>query len=79
MPVDHQSPIPVYRQVADVIAARIASGQLRPGRPIPSEKQLIDEFGIARDTARRAVWWLREQGLVRTYPQKGSFVLPIDT
>ncbi|GAA2451537.1 hypothetical protein GCM10010191_82060 [Actinomadura vinacea] len=66
---------PIYQQVAGVIKRRIESGALPPGRRIPSEKELVEEFGIARETARRAVAWLRDEGLVRTLPQRGSYVV----
>jgi DNA-binding GntR family transcriptional regulator len=72
--VDPDGPVPVYVQVADVIAARIASGQLAAGRRIPSESDMVQEFGIARATARHAVDLLRARGLVYTVPQRGTFV-----
>jgi GntR family transcriptional regulator len=59
-----------------VIAARIKRGELVPNRPIPSETAMVQEFGIARGTARRAVELLRERGLVATIPGRGTFVLP---
>ncbi|MGN6175829.1 MAG: GntR family transcriptional regulator [Streptosporangiaceae bacterium] len=33
-------------------------------------------FGVARDTARRAVQVLRDEGLVVTVPQRGTYVTP---
>ena len=32
-------------------------------------------FGVARDTARRAVQVLRDEGLVVTVPQRGTYVI----
>ncbi|MEV4758257.1 winged helix-turn-helix domain-containing protein [Micromonospora sp. NPDC049559] len=72
--IDPDGPVPVYQQVADILAARIANGDLAPHRPIPSETALVQEFGIARGTARRAVALLRERGLVYTVPQRGTYV-----
>ncbi|MFC7529121.1 GntR family transcriptional regulator [Actinoplanes sp. GCM10030250] len=74
--IDHEGMTPVYVQVADLIAARIAAGELPPNRPIPSETAMQQEFGIARGTARKAVDLLRERGLVATVPGRGTFVLP---
>ena len=56
--------MPVYRQVAAVIRARIESAEIPDGRAVPSEKQLMGEYGIARETARKAVKVLRDEGLV---------------
>lgn len=79
MDLDHDSPTPVYRQIAEWVEARIDSGELAPGRPIPSEKSLMQEAeGVARTTVRRAVAHLRDQGLVYTVPQRGTYVTPPD-
>jgi GntR family transcriptional regulator len=74
--VDSQSATPVYVQVADILRARIESGQLLPDRPVPSESQLQQEFGVARGTARKAIALLREQGFVVTVKGRGSYVHP---
>ena len=74
--VDPQSATPVYVQVAEILRARIESGQLLPDRPVPSETQLQQEFGVARGTARKAIALLREQGLVVTVKGRGSYVNP---
>lgn len=71
---DPMNPQPLYEQVADLIAARIEAGELRPRDPIPSELTLQQTYGIARGTARKAVEALRERGLVVTIPQRGSYV-----
>lgn len=75
MPLDLDGPEPLYRQVADVLAARIADGTYPPRRRIPSETEICEEFGIARPTARSAVHLLRGRGLVETSQGKGTFVI----
>jgi DNA-binding GntR family transcriptional regulator len=72
--IDREGPTPVYVQVADVIAARIAEGTYVANRPIPSEIRLQQEFGVARDTVRAAVGLLRTRGLVFTVRGKGTYV-----
>jgi DNA-binding GntR family transcriptional regulator len=64
-----------YQQVGEVLKARIASGELPREERIPSEAELMAEFEIGRTTARRAVAWLRETGLVETLPGRGTYVL----
>lgn len=76
--VDPLSPTPLYRQVADALAARIESGELRPGQVMPSELSIQQEYGVARGTARAAVKELRERGLVVTLPQRGTYVVEPD-
>jgi DNA-binding GntR family transcriptional regulator len=75
--VDPESATPVYVQVADVLRVRIESGKLLPDRPVPSESQLQQEFGVARGTARKAIALLREEGLVVTVKGRGSYVNPV--
>jgi GntR family transcriptional regulator len=68
---------PPYRQIAGWLRARILAGEFRPGvDPLPSEKDLVELFEVSRDTARRAVGALRDEGLVITVPQRGTYVVP---
>jgi GntR family transcriptional regulator len=73
--VDHGAPEPAYQQLADVLRARIAKGEWRSG-PLPSVKQLQQEYGVGRDTVLRAVEILRTEGLVFTVPRRGTYVTP---
>ena len=72
--IDYRAELPPHQQIAGWIAARIESGELQPGQPIDSEKDLMDTFGVARTTVRRAIAYLRETGAVRTVPGRGSYV-----
>lgn len=42
---------------------------------MPSEKDLHDEFGLARETVRRALAILRNEGLVEVRHGHGTFVV----
>lgn len=75
MTIDAEGPDPIYQQVAHIIRERIESGQIQPNRPVPSVVQLVQEFGIARGTAIKALDALRAAGLVRTVPGRGTFVV----
>lgn len=54
----------VYRRLADELRERITSGNLAPGQRFPSEKDLIDEHGVARETVRKALAILKAEGLI---------------
>lgn len=72
--IDHEGPVPSYRQLAAILRARIARGDWSPGRRIASENDLVQQYGLSRNTVRRAVSVLAESGEVFTVPQRGSFV-----
>ncbi len=74
--VDLYSAEPLYSQVAASLRARIESGKLAHLEPLPSEKTIEQEYGVSRDTARRAIKLLRDEGLVFTVPQRGTYVGP---
>lgn len=74
MTVDHEAPEPVYQKVASILRERIVSGELAPRRPIPSESTLMQEYGIARETARKAVRLPADEGLVFTVQGRGTYV-----
>jgi DNA-binding GntR family transcriptional regulator len=73
--VDHGSPEPAYQQLAAILRSRIGSGAWRNG-PLPSVKQLQQEYGVGRDTVLRAIDILRSEGLVFTVPRRGTYVSP---
>lgn len=58
-----------------VVKRRIDSGEWPPGRMI-TERAVIEEFGVAKITARKALAGMRDRGLIYTRPNLGSFVGP---
>jgi DNA-binding GntR family transcriptional regulator len=74
--LNREGPVPIYRQVADEIRRRIASGVISPGHAIPSEFQIAGEFDVSRITATKAIRLLRDEGLVYTVRGVGTFAGP---
>ena len=60
-PVTRQT---VAQQVREHLARRIRDGGLAPGDPVPSERALCEEFGVARTSVREAIQGLASLGLV---------------
>ncbi|WP_443183251.1 GntR family transcriptional regulator [Nonomuraea sp. 3N208] len=67
----------VYTQVADRLREQIVTGEFPPGSALPSEAQLCARFGVARNTVRRGLALLEEEGLITTIPSKGRVVAAI--
>lgn len=72
--IDPLSPVPRYRQVAGLIRRRIESGELTVGDSIPSQNWIIQNYGIARQTAHNALMVLVDEGLVVIVPGVGAKV-----
>jgi GntR family transcriptional regulator len=72
--IDHDGPVTPYRQLAEILKARIARGDWAQGRPIPSENRLVQEYGLARSTVRRAIAALVDEGVVWTVQGRGTYV-----
>jgi GntR family transcriptional regulator len=72
--IDHDGPVPVYRQLADLLRGQIERGELLPNRPIPSITRLQQEYGLARGTVVKAVQLLEDEGLVFPVRGRGMYV-----
>lgn len=76
MPLNQQSPIPLYRQLADRIRDDIDAGVHAVAAKIPSENELAQQFNIGRPTVRQATDLLVRQGKLERKRGSGTYVLP---
>lgn len=63
-----------YETVKTSIQQRIADGGWQPGVRLPSERELVQEFGCARMTVHRALRELEAEGLIERRQGSGSYV-----
>lgn len=63
-----------YQRVAEGIRSMIQSGDLAPGTRLPSEHQLMRDYGVSRNTVRQALAELQLTNLVDRRQGKGTFV-----
>jgi integrase len=62
--IERESETPPYRQLYEILRDQIITGEIRPGAAIPSLTTLMQEYGTARTTCRKAVALLTADGLV---------------
>jgi DNA-binding GntR family transcriptional regulator len=63
-----------YIQLKEYLRHLIEQQKLKPGEKIPSQKELTEEFGIGRLTARQAIGQLASEGYLNSQQGKGTFV-----
>jgi GntR family transcriptional regulator len=68
------SPEPVYEQIVRQVQQGVASGDLRPGDPLPTVRQLADDLEINRNTVARAYKMLEDRGVLVTAGRRGTYV-----
>lgn len=74
--VDRTSGVPAFRQVASDLREKISTGHYPTGERLPSERELVESYGVSRPTIREAVNVLRTEGIVTAEHGRGVFVRP---
>jgi GntR family transcriptional regulator len=69
---DH--PVPLYQQLESALRAQIESGHYAEHQRLPSERELVAQFGVSRMTVRQALVALTQEGLIYGRVGKGTFV-----
>lgn len=73
--LNQRSGSPLWRQIADAIAADIRSGELQVGDAAPSSRELSATWGVAPTTAMAALTELRQRGILSEARGQASRVL----
>lgn len=72
--LDPEDPRQESQQIALRLRAAILGGKLAPGERLPSQHDLADRYGVARETVKRALELLRRERLIITRQGSGSYV-----
>ena len=65
---------PIYEQITSQIKAKIMSGELAAGQPIPSMRALAKAIHVSVITVQKAYEDLQRDGFIETTVGRGSFV-----
>lgn len=66
--------IPLYYQLETLLREKIRSGDLTEGAKLPTENELIEQYGVSRVTVRQALAALVRDGLLERAAGRGTFV-----
>ena len=78
MKLDHESPMPLYHQIKNILMQRLQKKIWNPGELIPTEQELMKEFEVSRTTLRQAINELVNDGLLEKMQGKGTIVKKIN-
>ncbi|WP_243362557.1 PLP-dependent aminotransferase family protein [Fundidesulfovibrio terrae] len=76
--LDHNSPDPLYAQLARQIRERVLSGRLPAGAKLPSVRDLAAELSVSRNTVENTYLELTAEGYVHARARSGYFVSALD-
>jgi DNA-binding transcriptional regulator YhcF (GntR family) len=69
------SPLPVYRQIADALRHHLVAARLKPGDLLPPVRQLAVDLGVHFNTVAQAYRILADEGWVDLKRRRGALVL----
>jgi GntR family transcriptional regulator len=72
--LDSNSFVPLYHQLKEIIKEHIENSSWKAGDKIPSEHQLMREYNVSRNTAKRAIEDLVNEGILYRVQGTGTFV-----
>jgi GntR family transcriptional regulator/MocR family aminotransferase len=61
-------------QIREMLVSAILNGQLKPGVPVPSSRELATDLGLGRITVVLAYQQLADEGYLVSHERKGHFV-----
>ena len=74
MAIDKLSSTPIKIQVKKELKKLILSGEILPGKKLPSERQLQSDFDISRTTLRSVLDDMQREGMIYSHPGKGRYI-----
>jgi GntR family transcriptional regulator len=72
--LDKSIPTPLYYQLLIILKEKIEKGVWKPGDTIPTEQELMEQYGISRSTIRQAILSLVNDGYLHREKSKGTIV-----
>lgn len=74
--IDIENPNPPFAQLIEQIKQAVSSGQLAPGAPLPSIRQLASDLDLNNKTVAKAYRLLERDSVIQSRGYRGTFVHP---
>jgi GntR family transcriptional regulator len=74
--LDRSSALPLWAQLLADLRRRLAGGEFSDR--FPTDRELVDEYGVSRQTVREAMRQLRDEGAVERQRGRGTRVRPAE-
>lgn len=72
--IDASDPRPIYRQIVDEVQRALVLGNLQPGDPLPSVRELAADLRVNPKTVSEAYKELERDGVVYVQRGQGTFI-----
>lgn len=73
--IDKNNPLPLYSQLQNIMIEKIKKGFYPINKALPSEFELVNEYGVSRTTVRQAIDNLVKDGYLEKRRGVGTFVI----
>lgn len=73
-PLDRRDPLPLWAQLLHDLRRRLDAGEF--AARFPTDRELVEEYGLSRHTVREAVRRLQDAGVLERERGRGTFVRP---
>ena len=74
--IDIDDSTPLFAQLIEQIKKAVLSGNLRPGAPLPSIRQLANDLELNSKTVAKAYRLLERDSVIQTKGYRGTFIHP---
>jgi len=74
--IDLDEAVPLFTQLIDQVKAAVLAGEIGPGDPLPSIRQLANDLDVNQKTVAKAYRLLERDSVIETKGYRGTFIHP---
>ena len=74
--IDLDETVPLFTQLIEQVKAAVLAGEIGPGDPLPSIRQLANDLDVNQKTVAKAYRLLERDSVIQTKGYRGTFIHP---